>query len=50
MKRWICALLAALLLPAATAAADYDPKQNYLDILFRAACCGDRDAGRAAAI
>ena len=50
MKRWICALLAALLLPAAAAAADYDPKQNYLDILFRAACCGDRDAGRAAAI
>lgn len=50
MKRWLCALLAALLLPIASAAADYDPKQNYLDIVFRAACCGDRDAGRAAAI
>ncbi|MGX8692788.1 MAG: cell wall hydrolase [Clostridia bacterium] len=50
MKRWFCLLLAALLLPCAAAAADYDPKQNYLDILFRAACCGDRDAGRAAAV
>ena len=50
MKRWICALLAALLLPAVAAAADYDPGQNYLDILFRAACCGDIDAGRAAAV
>ena len=51
MKRWISVLLALLLVSApATAAADYDPQQNYLDILFRAACCGDRDAGRAAAI
>ena len=51
MKRWFCALLALmLLLPRAAAAADYDPKQNYLDILFRAACCGDLDAGRAAVI
>ena len=50
MKRCFCLMLAVLLLPAAAAAADYDPKQNYLDILFRAACCGDLDAGRAAAV
>ena len=51
MKRRVCALMAALLLlPGLTAAADYDAGQDYLDILFRAACCGDRDAGRAAAV
>ncbi len=50
MKRGLCVLLLILLLPAAAAHADYDPQLNYLDIVFQAACCSDRDAGRAAAI
>ena len=52
MKRSLCLLLILSLLLGCgrAAAADYDPKLNYLDIVYRACCCGDRDAGRAAAI
>ncbi len=50
MKKWLCAFLALFLLLSPAAAADYDAAQDYLDILFRAACCGDLDAGRAAAV
>lgn len=52
MKRRIAVFLVvcAFLVPAARGSADYDPKLNYLDILYRALCDGDHEAGRAAAV
>jgi len=41
-------LAAAVLLLKQTAGADYDRHINYIDIMVRAAACGDVEAGRAA--
>ena len=50
MKNWLfCMLVALSLLPPHPLTAGYDPAEDYLGIMQRAAACGDLDAGRAAA-